>query len=232
MAGISVALGDRESPLSAFESPLPLDRMIAGSEPWEVEIGFGKGRYLLRRAAESPRRRFIGIEVAGQYFRLVRRRLLRRGLDNVVLVHGEALYLLSAVLPGSFAEAVHVYFPDPWPKARHQGRRLFDAETVDLVLRLLRPNGVLFFASDHLEYAQAVAEILDSHPGVERTRVDAPWNGEPRTNYEAKYLRQGRPIARYEVRLRQPMNDRGPHPAADRALRSAVRPCSGEDGEA
>ena len=60
------------------------------SAPWELEIGFGKGRYLLRRAQEDPDRLFLGIEIAGQYYRLTRDRAARKGLDNVVLVHGEA----------------------------------------------------------------------------------------------------------------------------------------------
>ena len=73
--------------------------------------------------------------------------------------------MLSSVLPSEFAAAVHVYFPDPWPKARHQKRRLFDPETVDLVLRLLRPGGTLYFATDHLDYGDVVRELLKTVSG-------------------------------------------------------------------
>jgi len=222
MAGISVAFDDRESALSTLEAPLPIDELIPGTGPWEVEIGFGKGRYLLRRAAECPAQRFLGVEVAAQYFRLVRQRAMKRDVDNLLLVRGEALYLLSAVLPAGFASAVHVYFPDPWPKARHQSRRLFDRETVDLVLGLLAPRGVLFFATDFLDYAEVVAEILDSHPGVSRRTLSAPWEGEARTNYEAKYIREGRPIARFEVTCRAQVDGDSLHPEASRGIRAAV----------
>jgi len=222
MAGISVAFDDRESALSTLEAPLPINDLIPGTGLWEVEIGFGKGRYLLRRAAECPAKRFLGIEMAAQYFRLVRQRAMKRDIENLLLVRGEALYLLSAVLPAGFASAVHVYFPDPWPKARHQSRRLFDRETVDLVLGLLGPGGVLFFATDFLDYAEMVAEILDSHPGVSRRSLSAPWEGEARTNYEAKYLREGRSIARFEVTCRAWEDGDSLHPEASRAIRAAV----------
>jgi len=142
---ISSAAG--ESGLAELGAPLPLASLVPGDGDWEVEIGFGKGRYLLRRSAEEPGRRFLGIELATEYYRMMVERARRRSLTNWVALRGEALLLLSAVLPAGFAAAVHVYFPDPWPKSRHHKRRLFEPETVDLVLGLLRPGGSLFFAT-------------------------------------------------------------------------------------
>jgi tRNA (guanine-N7-)-methyltransferase len=190
--------------LADLAAPLPLDDLIpgagSGAGPWEVEIGFGKGKYLLSRAIASPERRFLGIEVAAEYHRLFAGRARRRGLSNWVAIRGEALYLASAVLPRAFALAVHVYFPDPWPKSRHQKRRLFDPETVDLVLGLLRPGGRLSFATDFLAYGEEVAALLAGWPGVEVERC-AAWPEGPRTHYEAKYEAEGRPIIRIEARL-------------------------------
>ncbi len=176
-----------------------LDDLIPGSAPWELEIGFGKGRYLLERAAAQPEARFAGVELAAKYFRLVAKRIRKRRLSNVVVFRAEALYLLSAMLPARFARAVHVYFPDPWPKSRHQKRRLFDADTLDLLLRTLDVGGKLFFATDHLEYGDMVRELLESHPGIELRVVEGEWDGGPRTNYEAKYVREGRPIRRFVI---------------------------------
>lgn len=202
---------EAEWTLAEVGAPVALDRLVPppaasrfpdgspGPSPWELEIGFGKGRHLLRRAAESPERRFLGIEVAGEYFRILVSRARKRRLGNLLAVRGEALYLLSAVLPREFARAVHVYHPDPWPKARHQKRRLFDPETVDLVLGALEPGGTLYFATDHLDYGDTVAAILASQPGLALRRHDAGWPGGPRTNYEAKYVAEGRPILRLEV---------------------------------
>jgi tRNA (guanine-N7-)-methyltransferase len=196
---IATPTGDRS--LAETPAPLPLDSLVPGDGPWEVEIGFGKGRYLLRRCQEDPGRRFLGIEVASEYFEMLVEKARRRRLANWLALRGDALALISAVLPHGFASAVHVYFPDPWPKSRHHKRRLFDPETVDLVLSLLEPNGRLLFATDFLEYGALVEEILESYPGLHVTRRDSPWDEGPRTNYEAKYIIEGRPILRLEAVL-------------------------------
>jgi tRNA (guanine-N7-)-methyltransferase len=190
-----------EQSLADLAAPLPLDQMVPGTGDWEVEIGFGKGRYLLRRCQEDPDRRFLGIELASEYWGMFVDRARRHGVTNWVAIRGEALSILSAVLPHGFAAAVHVYFPDPWPKSRHHKRRLFDPETVDLVLSLLRPGGRLYFATDFLEYGALVQEILESYPGLRISRRDAVWDEGPRTNYEAKYIVEGRPILRLEGTL-------------------------------
>jgi len=182
--------------LAAAGAPAALDRLVPGSGPWELEIGFGKGRYLLESARRRPERRYLGVEIAGQYFRILVQRARRRGLPNVLAVRGEALYLLSAVLPRGFARAVHVYHPDPWPKSRHHKRRLFDPETLDLVTGALVPGGTLYFATDHVDYGDLVLEILRAHPSLSVRRLEGGWPEGPRTNYEAKYVEEGRPILR------------------------------------
>ena len=218
---VEVATLDRDLRLSDLRLPLVLDELSAGSGPWEVELGFGKGRYLLARAAAAPERRFLGVEVASEYFQLLRRRVRRRGLANVVAMRGAALFLLAAVLPTSFASAVHVYFPDPWPKSRHQKRRLFDPQSVDLVVGLLAPGGSLCFATDHLAYGEEVARLLAAYPGLRLTRRDDPWPEGPRTHYEAKYLAGGHPI----VRLEAERTAAAPalHPEGERAILVGAR---------
>lgn len=216
-------------------APVDLDRLVPppvasrlpegapGPSPWELEIGFGKGRYLLRRAVESPERRFLGIELAGEYFRILVGRARKRRLLNLLAVRGEALYLLSAVLPRGFARAVHVYHPDPWPKERHHKRRLFDPETVDLVLGALEPGGTLCFGTDHLDYGETVTGILEGQPGIAVRRLEGGWPGGPRTNYEAKYVEEGRPILRLEVTLVLGGDRQGLHPAGAAGIVSGVR---------
>ncbi len=216
-----------EVELRALTAPLALGEMVEGDGPWEVELGFGKGRYLLQHATARPACRYLGVEVASRYYRLVRRRMMHRRLSNVVLLRGEALYLLTTALPAAFAAAVHVYFPDPWPKSRHQKRRLFDADTVDLVLGLLSPGGRLSFATDALDYGEQVAELLASYPGVELVHLDR-WPEGPRTNYEAKYERVGRPILRLEATSRAPLDL---HPAGRPAIVAAPQPPPDPDCE-
>lgn len=190
------AAAGRDLTLSDVAVPLPLDFLSPGNGPWETEIGFGKGRYLLRRAAESPGVRFLGLEVVSEYYRRVAARARKGRLANLVVVRGEALFLLSTVLPRGFANVVHVYFPDPWPKQRHHKRRLFDPESVDLVLGLLAPGGTLNFASDFVEYGELTERLLRRVPGLDVERLAGGWPEGPRTHYEAKYVFEGRPIVR------------------------------------
>lgn len=189
-----------------------------------MEIGFGKGRYLLRRCLAEPERRFLGIEVAAKYHGLFVERARRRGAANWIALRGDALYLLAAVLPRRFAAAVHVYFPDPWPKSRHQRRRLFDPETVDLVLGALAPGGRLWFATDFLEYGEKVADLLAGYPGLAVERLPGPWPEGPRTNYEAKYEAEGRPILRLQATLADAGGPPPLHPAGAAAVVAATWP--------
>ncbi len=199
---VLIAAGSEDLTLRDVDVPIDLDALLSGGGPWEVEIGFGKGRYLLRRSQEDSEARFLGIEVVSKYCRLLVDRGRRRGVENLVGMRGEAIYLMSAVLPRRFARTVHVYFPDPWPKTRHHKRRLFDPERLDLLLDLLLPGGSLVFASDFLEYGGGVRELLHEHPALEVTEIEEVWPDGARTNYEAKYIEEGRPIIRLEARLR------------------------------
>src|SRR4030095_6625960 len=155
---VSTAAGDR--PLANFPSPLPLDALVPGRGDWEVEVGFRTSRYLLRRCQQDPAHRFLGIELAGEYHGIFVERARRRGLANWIALRGEAQYLISSVLPAGFASALHVYFPDPWPKGRHHKRRLLQPETVALVIGLLRRGGRLYFATDFLDYGELVFTLL------------------------------------------------------------------------
>lgn len=233
-APVLLATHDRERTLSDVDLPLDLDALVPGGSraagddtaaaPWEVELGFGKGRYLLRRAMDDPQTRFLGVEIAEEYFRLLLGRARRRGVRNLLAVRGEAQTVLAAVLPRGFAHAVHVYFPDPWPKARHERRRLFDAQSVDLVLSLLRPGGTLWFATDYLAYGEAVAALLAGHPGATVRRRAAGWAEGPRTNYEAKYVAEGRPILRLEVSWAGGEGVTALHPQGRRQVLAGYRP--------
>lgn len=221
---VSTAAEDR--PLADLPAPLPLGELVPGAGEWEVEIGFGKGRYLLRRCEQDPGRRFLGIELAGEYHGVFVERARRRGLANWIALRGEAQYLISSVLPAGFASALHIYFPDPWPKGRHHKRRLFDPETVDLVIGLLSPGGRLYFATDFLDYGELVGELLAGYPGLLLARRDGPWDEGPRTNYEAKYEREGRPILRLEGRLEASLRVQGSaaplHPGGAEAVLAAT----------
>lgn len=200
MRRVRIWQGGREVGLDEVNLPLVVGRPRS---PLEVEIGFGKGRYLLAQAERHPTRRYLGIESARAYWRIAKRRAERRGLSNAILVCGEALYAAAVCLAPECAQAVHVYFPDPWPKSRHQKRRLVDFGTADVFLELLAPGGRLYFATDHLEYALSVAQVLERHTAVSVEELRGAWPEGPRTNYEVKYMAEGRPIVRLVATRRQ-----------------------------
>lgn len=213
---VRIAAAGEELALPGLAAPLDLDALTPGANgPWEVELGFGRGTYLVTRAEAGPGR-FLGVELAGLYYKIVRRKAFGRALDNLVVIRGEAQYVLSALLPRAFARAVHVYFPDPWPKSRHHKRRFLDTESVDLVLALLEPGGRLLFATDFLAFGEEIHAVLAGHPALDLRRLDEPWPEGPRTNYERKYVAEGRPILRLEaVRAREePLF----HPAGERGV--------------
>ena len=194
----------RETNLAALRLPLDFGSPKA---PLEIEIGFGKGRYLLERAAADRDRRFLGIESAAFYYNLVNRRAQREGLGNLTTICGDALYVIATCLAPGSAEVVHVYFPDPWPKSKHHRRRLLDRTSVDLLVGLLSPAGRLFFATDHVEYGEVVVEVLAAQGGVEVERLEEVWPDGPRTNYELKYQSEGRSILRLVVRRTAEVSD-------------------------
>jgi tRNA (guanine-N7-)-methyltransferase len=161
-----------------------------------VEIGCGGGRTIIGIAVARPAENFLAVERAGEYYRVLRDRVTRRALSNMRISRLDADYLIARFFPDECVREYHVYFPDPWPKKRHHKRRLFTEQFCADLRRTLIPGGVLYFATDHQDYYQ---EILPRLQAVLAVREHPErWEDGPqgRTNYEVKYLREGRPIYR------------------------------------
>lgn len=214
--GLTVVDGDR--------TPLDLDELFGRRAPRVLEIGFGMGDATADMAEADPRRDYLAVEVhtpgIGNLLALVR----ERGLTNVRVAHGDAMELAHQI-PEASLDAIHVFFPDPWPKARHHKRRLIQPGNVRLLRRLLRVGGVLHCATDWPDYAEAMVATLDGddelvretsrrpetelergrapeetggHPETELERRGA-WEetagGRPETKFERRGVQAGRPIA-------------------------------------
>ena len=162
----------------------------------EVEIGFGKGRFLRAAAERSPDRNWLGIEYAGPCVALAAERIAKRGLTNVRLVRGAAEEILTDHLSDASVEAFHVYFPDPWPKKRHHKRRLIKPAFAEEVVRALRPGGRLHIATDYGEYYDEMLPILTAAGLKLVDHPDAVQDEVFHTNYETRFLEQGKPIHR------------------------------------
>lgn len=167
--------------------------VFSDEHPVEVEIGIGKGRFLIDSAQRRSGVNFVGVEWAMKYLRMAHARCVRRALKNVRFVRADAREFVEFFIPARSVQAYHIYFPDPWPKKRHHKRRLFNPEFLAEVERTLIPGGHLWLATDFSEYFDVMLEVLDGsrrlHP------VEVEWDG-AKTNYEEKYIAAGKPIYR------------------------------------
>lgn len=142
--------------------PLPWrpEQLFSRGGPLEVEVGTGKGLFLASSAAGMPEHDFLGIEVSQKYARYAAARLAKCQLANACVVHGDALRVFRERLPDRSLAAVHVYFPDPWWKARHKKRRVMNAAFLADVQRTLAIGGRLHFWTDVEEYFQATLALI------------------------------------------------------------------------
>ncbi|MFA6955548.1 MAG: hypothetical protein WC538_06710 [Thermoanaerobaculia bacterium] len=171
--------------------------LFGNANPVALEIGSGKGRWLLSSGAARPEVNFLGIEKSLHYYRVIEKRLTRAALPNTRIVNHDALRVLGELIPDHSLSEVHIYFPDPWPRKREQRRRLVRPEIAELLVKAMRPDALGVYVSDHEEAFMAGREVLMHYFATEdRNALDSL----PRTNYEAKYRVEGRPI--YEVRFR------------------------------
>jgi len=157
-----------------------------------LDVGIGFGDSLTTAAAADPAVDVIGADVHTPGIASTLARIESMGLSNVRLVHGDALVFLARLSPGSLA-GIRIYFPDPWPKARHRHRRITSAANVDRFVSLLRPGGTLHVATDIVEYAAETRRTCDAHAELAGGVIDRPAR-RPVTRYEAKGLEVGRTV--------------------------------------
>jgi tRNA (guanine-N7-)-methyltransferase len=176
--------------------PLDLDTIFGRRAPRIVEIGFGNGEALATMAAAAPDEDFIGIEVHEPGVGHCLLRIEALGLGNVRLVCHDAIEVLQHQLPPGSLAAVHLFFPDPWPKKRHHKRRIVQPDFVALVADRLEAGGILHVATDWPEYAEHMAAVVAASG---RFGPADPASGRPRTRFQARGERLGHPIwdARY-----------------------------------
>jgi len=175
--------------------------------PLEIEIGSGKGTFLVQQAGLQPGTNFLGFEYAREFFEYAADRVRRAGIPNVRLIQTDAADFLHWRIPDACAAVIHLYFPDPWPKAKHHRRRMVQDRFLIDAHRILIPGGELRVVTDHPDYwawmeehfgrfAAPAGVAPKSHHLFQRTPFAAPPSAREGelvgTNFERKYRAEGR----------------------------------------
>jgi tRNA (guanine-N7-)-methyltransferase len=179
------------------EKKTDLAAIFGRRAPLVVEIGSGMGETTAAMAAADPARDYLAVEVHYAGIANLLSLADQAGLANVRVARGDAITLLTRMLEPGSVDAIHVFFPDPWPKARHHKRRLIRPENVALLRAALRPGGILHCATDWPEYAEVMLQVLAADPGLVNTTsgyAHRPAH-RPVTKFEQRGLDEGRPIS-------------------------------------
>ncbi len=174
-------------------------RIFGRSGPVHIEIGAGKGTFLLNQAKAESSDNYLGIEWARKYYRHAVDRIGRWGLTNVRIIRTDAAVFIADFVPDNSVDCFHIYFPDPWPKKRHHKRRFLCPANLEHLIRCLKAAGQLRIATDHAEYFEQIrtvvaarSDILEEIDFLPTTGAETgEWVG---TNFERKYLKDQRPI--------------------------------------
>ncbi len=181
------------------DTALDLDAIFGRHAPRVLEIGFGMGDALAAMAEAQPEQDYLGVEVHRPGVGSLLRQIEQRGLSNVRVMCADAVQVLEQRITSSSLDAVHVFFPDPWPKRRHHKRRLVQEQFVALIAQKLKPDGVFHFATDWQEYAEQVLDVMGNAP--EFINAAGSGNYSPRPDYRplTKFERRGQRLG-HEVR--------------------------------
>ncbi len=178
-----------------LESIGKIDNIFPRQQPLELEIGCGRGDFLLAYAPLKPTVNFIGLERRLVIARKAASKAARAGLANVRILHGEAIYLIERYLPRHRFQAIHCYFPDPWPKKRHAKRRLFKEGAPELLAQLLVPGGGIHLRTDVESYFITMRELFENS---QLFTVIEPQEQllSCLTGFERRFVQEGKPIYR------------------------------------
>ena len=185
-----------------YFAPLDLLAIFGREAPLQVDLGCGDGHLLCELARKHPQRNFLGIEkLAGRVAKVCRK---SAHLENVRVLKVESSYAIRHLLPEASVETFYLLFPDPWPKRRHQRRRIVKLDFLDSIHRALEPGGVLRIATDQLDYFQQIEHSVRSttvkFEFVDHEEVDLPM-----TKFERRFRDMDAPIYRLALRKISPV---------------------------
>jgi tRNA (guanine-N7-)-methyltransferase len=182
---------------------LDLVQLFGRSAPLHVDLGCGDGSFLCAMAQQFPKTNFLGIERLTKRVEKVRRKAEK--IENVRVLRADTLFAVRYLLPKNSVETFYLLFPDPWPKRRHQLRRIFTRDFLEAIAAALEENGILRVATDQLDYFHQIERLSRAHlqfQVAQRSPDDAVL---PETKFERKFREQGAPIHRLTLRKTSPV---------------------------
>ena len=176
-----------------------------GDRQLEIDLGCGDGSFLMEMAREFPDRDFLGTERLLGRVRKVCKKLTRRHLDNARVLRLDSRYVVEWLLPEASVSRMHLLCPDPWPKLRHNRRRLVQVEFLEAVQRALLPGGEFLFMTDHEDYFQWAAEKVAEFGRFERLDWTEDSFFYPKTDFQQLWESEGKTM--FRLRCRKPLNE-------------------------
>ena len=174
---------------------------IISTRPLVLEIGSGMGETTIAIARAHPEADFVAVEVHGPGVGSLLNAVEREQLKNVRVIRHDAVEVLATMVEDASLAAIHLFFPDPWPKKRHHKRRLVQADVAALMARKLVPGGILHAATDWPDYAEQMASVLGAEPLLEP--AERGYAERPPTKFESRGRKLGHPIRDLHFRRRQ-----------------------------
>ncbi len=172
--------------------------------PVELEIGCGRGKFLVTRAEHNPNINFLGIDRISHFMKVGQKRAEKLALKNIRFLRAEAKSFLTDAIASSTVSVFHLYFSDPWPKRRHQTRRVFTPELLKLFYDKLTANGLVEIATDDVEYFQTMRKVVsqtaDLWESVKETINERIFDFKNKTSYEIKWAQEGRALFYMEMK--------------------------------
>jgi tRNA (guanine-N7-)-methyltransferase len=182
---------------------LDVAELFRRSAPLHVDLGCGDGSFLCEIARQFPKKNFLGIERLTKRVEKVRRKAEK--IENVRVLRADNLFAVRYLLPESSVETFNLLFPDPWPKRRHQFRRIFTCDFLDAITAALEQHGVLCVATDQLDYFHQIERLGRAHLQFQVVPPSPDDAVLPLTKFERKFREQGAPIYRLTLRKTSPV---------------------------
>ena len=196
MKAMATSTNNATAPASLIHQPpsfferLDQARIFVRPQPLEVELGCGDSTLLVELARRCPEHNFMGVERLMGRIKKLDRKGRRAGLANLRGLRIEAAYCLEYLLPFESVTALHVYFPDPWPKRRHWGNRLINTRFTELAAKVLAPGGVVYLRTDDVSYFTQMTEVFAASSSFQAVETP-PELSAILTDFERDFLAKG-----------------------------------------